>query len=84
MHEHIISFKQNPTQKFCKNLINLVMYSVFSFFLFFCIKNKWWLHTTYPKREVSFKAPKNLLFLEALLQSLTNTCLLYLATFLEL
>ena len=22
MHEHIGSFKQNPTQKFCKNLIN--------------------------------------------------------------
>ena len=23
MHEHLIFFKQNPTQNFCKNLINL-------------------------------------------------------------
>ena len=42
---------------------NLVMYFVFSFFLIFLYKkNKWRLHTTYPKREVSFKAPKNLFF----------------------
>ena len=33
------------------------------FFLFFCIKNKWRLHPTYPKREVPLKAPKSL-FLE--------------------
>ena len=43
------------------------------FFLFFCIKNKWQLHTTYPKREVPFKAPESL-FLRAppeIMQSLT-------------
>ena len=36
------------------------MYFVFGFFLFFCIKNKWRLHTTYPKREVLLKAPESL------------------------
>ena len=29
-----------------------VLYFYINFFLFFCIKNKWGLHTTYPKREV--------------------------------
>ena len=36
------------------------LYLIFSFL--FCIKNKWRLHITYPKREVPFKAPKNLFF----------------------
>ena len=36
---------------------NLYLY----FFIFsFCIKNKWRLHTTYPKSEVPLKAPQSL------------------------
>ena len=34
------------------------LYLVFSYFLY--KKNKWWLHTTYLKREVSLKAPESL------------------------
>ena len=30
MHEHIGSFKQNPNQKFCKNLINFEELQKFS------------------------------------------------------
>ena len=41
----------------------LIMCFVFSLFLFFFYKkNKWRLHTTYPKRELPLKAPKNLFF----------------------
>ena len=51
-----------------------VMYFLYLVFLIFCIKNKWQLHITYPKREVSLKALKNpffFFFLEALFRSLT-------------
>ena len=34
--------------------------NLYLFFLIFCIKNKWQLHTTYPKREVPLKEPKSL------------------------
>ena len=33
---------------------------IYLFFLIFCIKNKWRLHTTYPKREVPQKVPESL------------------------
>ena len=33
------------------------MLFVFIFSYFFCIKNMWRLHTTYPKREVPLQAP---------------------------
>ena len=39
------------------------LYVIFSYFVF-CIKNKYQLHTTYPKREVPLKALKKSLFWE--------------------
>ena len=65
----------NQDSKSCKiHFIKLVFISIQSmtmkhfdhvfcilfFFLFFCIKNKWRLHTTYPKREVPLQAPESL------------------------
>ena len=54
---------------------NSVMYSVFNFFLFFCIKNKWRLHITYQKKRSVFQNTQKSLsfffFFEALLWSLT-------------
>ena len=45
------------------------MHFVISIFFFFCIKkNKWWLHTTYPKREVPQKVPESLFWGTRLLQ----------------
>ena len=41
-----------------KQFSHVKLYLVF--FLIFFIKNKWRLHTTYPKREVPLKAPKYL------------------------
>ena len=50
---------------------NLVMYFSYLDFHFFYIKNKWRLHTTYPKREVLLKALNISLFLESIFRSLT-------------
>ena len=41
-----------------KQFSHVKLYLIFSYF--FCIKNKWRLHITYPKREVPLKAPKSL------------------------
>ena len=42
------------------------------FFLFFCIKNKWLLCTTYPKREVPLKALESLFWEHPFLRSLQS------------
>ena len=47
------------------------VFCIYYYYYFFGIKNKWLLHTTYPKREVSFKAPKIFFFWEALSRSFT-------------
>ena len=45
----------------CFIIMHLCIMHLFICIAFFlCIKNKWWLHTTYPKREVPLKVLKSL------------------------